>query len=84
MPQKRLELQPYSPAHLCPQCGAEGAPPNYHGQTVLAVFGSAPPWPCSGPGMDGKVGAHICSKCQVCGFSWMEAVAPGMDSAGPE
>lgn len=71
------DLGPFVPGRACPQCQAEGAQPRYHASPVLIVFGGEQ-WPCSG--MDGKVGAHMCTRCGSCGYAWMESAVPGMDA----
>lgn len=70
---------PFDPQHMCPKCGTEGARPHRHEKPVLIVFGSGPQWPCSGPDMAGQLGEHLCNRCEVCGYAWMEAVSEGMD-----
>lgn len=67
-------VRPYDPAHPCPLCGAEGGQPVHHREPLLAVFGGAPQWACVllSPGTEVK--AHFCSKCEICGFAWMENV----------
>jgi len=78
-------LAPYDPQHLCPGCGSEGSKPVYHAQGLLAVFGSSPAWPCVQP-VPGPapISAHLCNKCDACGYEWMESVAPGMDVSSGE
>lgn len=80
MPRKQ-ELDPFTPGRACPRCQAEGAQPRYHAQPVLIVFGSGRQWPCAG--MDGEVSAHMCTRCELCGFAWMESAPDGMDAAIP-
>jgi hypothetical protein len=72
----RLDLPPYRPDHLCPRCGSEGARPTRHRLPVLAVFGTGPPWPCTPWAVGGALGEHLCSRCEHCGYAWMEAAAP--------
>lgn len=79
MKQKALQLLPYDPQHICPACGAEGNPPRYHQGPLLIVFGKAPEWSCSGQDMQGRVGEHLCNRCESCSYTWMEAISPGMD-----
>ena len=70
------------PGRPCPECAAEGAQPKYHEQPLLIVFGRAPQWPCAG--MDGRIGPHMCTRCESCGFAWMEAAPSGTDPAALE
>ena len=76
-----VDLEPFSPGRTCPKCQAEGAKPRHHVRPVLIVFGSGGQWPCSG--MDGEIGAHMCTRCELCGFAWMEAAPSGMDAVIP-
>lgn len=73
----KTALPAYHPGHLCPKCGAEGSKPYHHARPVLAVFGAAPSWPCSGIEMDGA-GEHMCLRCESCGHAWMMGIVPGM------
>lgn len=74
-------IRPFSPEHVCSGCGSEGAAPVHHSRPVLLVFGG-PQWHCSG--LDDRIEAHLCLRCEVCGFTWIEEIPPGMDefSAG--
>lgn len=74
----RVTIRPHDPQHLCPKCGSEGARPQYHAQSFIATFGSTPPWPCVRPVPDDLVGEHLCNRCEVCSFAWMESVSEGM------
>jgi hypothetical protein len=55
-------------------CGAEGGQPVLHEEPLLAVFGGSPVWACVRLGSGTKVKEHFCSKCEICGFTWMENV----------
>lgn len=67
-------LEPFDPEHLCPLCGSGPATVVSHGQPVLVVFGSRGQYPCQG--LDGRVGTHLCCRCEACGNAWMEDVRP--------
>lgn len=77
MPQ--IVLPPFEPGRPCPKCQAEGAQPRHHEIPVLIVFGQGSPWPCAG--LDGRLGEHMCTKCESCGFAWMEGAPSGMGVA---
>lgn len=74
-------LGPYQPGRPCPACAAEGGQPARHERPLVISFGRSPSWPCSC--MDGKIMAHMCTRCPSCGFAWIEELAPGTDAVSP-
>lgn len=65
-------LGPFQPGRPCPRCSAEGGQPAYHERPVVISFGKSGPWPCKD--LEGKVMAHMCTKCPSCGFAWIEEI----------
>lgn len=70
-----VEVLPFDPEHACAPCGTEGASPVYHARPVAVVFGG-PQWPCEAASE--KLGPHLCFRCGVCGFTWIEHTSSGM------
>lgn len=67
-------VQPYDPAHPCPVCGTEGGAAVFHGEPLLAVFGGTPQWACLRALPQSGLAGHFCSKCEMCGFAWIESL----------
>jgi hypothetical protein len=67
-------VRPYDPAHPCPMCGTEGGAAVYHAEPLLIVFGGAPQWACLRVLPRSAIAEHFCSKCEMCGFAWIESL----------
>jgi len=67
-------VRPYDPAHPCPVCGTEGAAVVFHAEPLLVVFGGAPQWACLRVLPRSGMAGHFCSKCEMCGFVWIESL----------